>query len=191
MWRTIKGVMNKEVQAALTMQAVVNDKNMHNAFLYFMFNSAPPIPFAVLPITLTSIYTLASYTSGFLAIAAGPLHRLADPLLQKMIARGKKDPATGTVDIFYWVACLEFTILFALLLQLFTPARSFMLVLVFGQFLLIRYTSTGQSGQHTRLAAAQIDAKISTITRRLGPVDKLYCAAKSQCGRLIPTQQRR
>jgi len=66
-----------------------------------------------------------------------------------------------------------------------------MLVLVFGQFLLIRYTSTGQSGQHTRLAAAQIDAKISTITRRLGPVDKLYCAAKSQCGRLIPTQQRR
>merc|ERR1711966_335419 len=114
-----------------------------------MFNSAPPIPFAVFPILLTSLYTLANYTSGLLSLTVPPLHRLVDPLLQKVIARGKVDPATGQTDIFYWVACLEFAILFALILQLFTPARSFMLVLVFGQFLLIRYTSTGQSGKHT------------------------------------------
>ena len=59
-WYTIKGVMNKEYASAMKMQKIVrslalaaasvdrlglvNDKNMHNSFVYFMFNAAPSIP---------------------------------------------------------------------------------------------------------------------------------------------------
>eukprot|EP00656_Telonema_subtile_P014736 TRINITY_DN17614_c0_g1_i2.p1 TRINITY_DN17614_c0_g1~~TRINITY_DN17614_c0_g1_i2.p1 ORF type:complete len:244 (+),score=83.98 TRINITY_DN17614_c0_g1_i2:536-1267(+) len=184
MWSTVKGVMNKDYASAMKMQSIVNDKNMHNAFLYFMFNAAPPIAFATFPIALTSLYTIASYSSGLLALLPGPLHRLADPMLQRIVSRGKKNPETGVVDIFYWVAVLEFCILAVLFLQLFTPARSFMLVLVFGQFLLIRYTSTGQSGHHTRMAAAQVDAKLSTLTTKVPMVDSLYCKGKAQFTKL-------
>jgi len=184
MWRTVKGVMNKEYESAHKMQTIVNDKNLHNAFLYFMFNAAPPIAFAIFPIALTSLYTIASYASGMLALLGGPVYRLADPLLQKIVVRGKKNPETGMIDMFHWIAWMEFAVLTALTLQLFTPARSFMLVLVFGQFLMIRYTSTGQSGVHTRMAAAELDAKITVVTSKVAIVDSVYCKAKTQLARL-------
>merc|ERR1711998_289789 len=102
-------------------------KNMHNAFIYFMFNAAPPVPFAVLPIVLTSVYTLAEYSSGFLGLTLPAAQRMLDPAFSRVLNTGKRDPATGNTPIFLWVAWLEMVVLSVLILQLFTPARSFML----------------------------------------------------------------
>jgi hypothetical protein len=187
-WTTVKGVMNKEYQAALTMQKIVNDKNMHNSFIYFMFNAAPAIPFAVLPIALTSIYTIADYSNGLLELVMPSLQGMMAPLLDRILSKGKpitEGPEKGTVPIFLWIAWLEFAILAVLLIQLFTPQRSFMLVLIYAQFLLIRHTSTGTTGVHTKKVCLVLDAKVSNLTRRLGPVDTLYCKLKSALGGLV------
>ena len=53
---TCRGVYNKEYQAAMTAQRVVNDANLHAAFIYFLFTSAPPIGFAsMLPLATPRI----------------------------------------------------------------------------------------------------------------------------------------
>jgi hypothetical protein len=187
-WSTVKGVMSKDYESALKMQKIVNDKNMHNSFVYFMFNAAPAIPFAILPIVLTSIYTVADYTNGLLELALAPLHRLLAGPLDKIISKGKRiqdGPDKGTIPIFLWVAWLEVAIMSVLVLQLFTPQRSFMLALIYAQFLLIRHTSTGAPGTHTKKVCQVLDSKISILTRKLGPVDTLYCKLKSALSGLV------
>merc|ERR1712166_900308 len=191
-WYTIKGVMNKEYASAMKMQKIVNDKNMHNSFVYFMFNAAPSIPFAILPIALTSIYTVADYSNGLFELVLPPLHRLLASPLDKILSKGKKiteGPEKGTIPIFLWIAWLEVAILTVLFLQLFTPQRSFMLVLIYAQFLLIRHTSNGAPGLHTQKVISTLDSKISILTRKVGPVDTLYCKLKGALSGLVKRSQ--
>ena len=78
---------------------------------------------AILPIALTSIYTVADYSNGLLELVLPPLHRLLASPLDKILSKGKKiteGPEKGTIPIFLWIAWLEVAILTVLFLQLFT-----------------------------------------------------------------------
>jgi len=154
---TCKGLYNKDYQAAMTAQAIVNNNHLHNAFIYFLFNSAPPIPFALFPAFLTSIYSLCEWQSALLNLLSPTLAGYVDPLLQRVIQHGKADPATGRVNILYWNAWLSMAIAAVLFVQLFTPARSFLLFIVYLQFLLIRHTAP--DARHQRIVTNEIKTR--------------------------------
>jgi len=60
-WATCKGLYNKEYNAAIQAQKVVNNDHLHTAFIYFLFNGSRPVPFALLPIFLSSLYSIADW----------------------------------------------------------------------------------------------------------------------------------
>lgn len=163
-WKNCKGLYNKEYQAAMNVQAVVNEKCLHNAFLYFMFNSSLPIPFALLPVLLTGMYTLCNYLSGLFKCLG---INFLEPIFQKVLVHAKLNPAypqDGSKgpyrqNIPYWGAWCEMAVCVALFVQLFTPARSFLLLIVYVQFMLIRHTAD----RHARIVSGELRQKLDKL----------------------------
>ena len=78
---------------------------------------------AILPVSLTSVYTVADYSNGLFELVLPPVHRLLASPLDRILSKGKKiteGPEKGTIPIFLWIAWLEVAILTVLFLQLFT-----------------------------------------------------------------------
>jgi len=158
---TCKGLYNKEYNAAMRAQQIVNNNNLHNAFIYFLFNSTPPIPLAVVPIFLSSLYSICEWQVTLLGLVLPAYAEKISAPLQKFLKHGKTNPETGYINILYWNAWLNFGIAGVLFVQLFTPARSFLLFIVYIQFLLIRHTAP--DARHQKIVTAELKAKTDGV----------------------------
>lgn len=158
---TCKGLYKKEYDAAMRAQKIVNNNNLHNAFIYFLFNSTPSIPLAVVPIVLSSLYSICEWQVTLLGLVLPAYAETIGAPLQKFLTHGKMNPETGYINILYWNAWLTFGIAGVLFVQLFTPARSFLLFIVYIQFLLIRHTAP--DARHQKIVTAELKAKTDGV----------------------------
>jgi len=159
-YRTAKGLFNKQYDAAKKAQSVMNDSYLHNSFIYLLFNSTPPIAFALFPIFLSALFSICEWQSQCVKLMLPSLSPRVDPILNRMIRHGKLDPETGHIKILYWNAWLSIAIAGVLLVQLFTPARSFLLFIVYVQFLIIRHTS---NDRHQCIVIGEFKAKTDGV----------------------------
>jgi len=89
-----------------------------------------------------------------------------DPILQNFIRHGKPDPDSGdkkVIKILYWNAWASMMIAMVLFVELFTPSRSFLLFIVYVQFLFIRNSSTDGAARHQRMVTAEMKVKTDGI----------------------------
>jgi len=158
---TCRGIYNKEYQAAITAQKVVNDANLHTAFIYFLFSGAPPVIFALIPIFLSSLHTICEWQSQLINLVLPSLASFVDPILMRFIRHGKKDTETGNIAILYWNSWANVAIAAVLFFELFTPARSFLIFIVYVQFLFIRHGSP--DARHLRIVVGEMRAKTDAV----------------------------
>jgi len=134
MYRALRGTAeHSELQG---ISRVAMDLNTHNAFYCSLLMSSAPSLILLIPVILHSAVSLASKMTALVA-DMGPLKAIAAPILGQITSRNAQITA--------WAAQSEVTIFFVTIAQLLTPSRNFILVILYGQLLRVRYLVSADS----------------------------------------------
>eukprot|EP00753_Platysulcus_tardus_P001127 PLAT11082.1.p1 GENE.PLAT11082.1~~PLAT11082.1.p1 ORF type:complete len:428 (+),score=237.79 PLAT11082.1:31-1314(+) len=145
---------------------LMQDTTFHYLFLCAMFYSSRPLAILLLAVLLTEMVHLAWYASVAMRLLQLPvrtrLAAAADGVMPRLID-GWATKSTEqkwrslTTHVPQWSAYCEVAVGFVLILELLTPMRRLLMVVLFWQFLRLRYVLS----PHTKLAFAAVDSSIT------------------------------
>eukprot|EP00741_Cyanophora_paradoxa_P004240 tig00000789_g4117.t1 len=151
----------------LAMRRVMSDSNAQYIFMCSVFLSSRPSFVLLIPVAVSALYQCCFFLNENL--------RAGRPALWALVSRPVTFLLTRQISALQYIATLEVTIGVLKILELFTPARSFLAFLMYWQFLMLRYATSG----HTRGALVSFGAKLDAFSARLpGPLQLVYRKAR-------------
>lgn len=147
---------------------LVQDPYSQYMFLAFIFLAQRPYFFALIPLCLAELVHAAWYLTCVLSVAAPPVLAIFAGLLDRIMpaALGEAGWSTFSSDrrwglinlrVPSWAAQVEVMLGVMLIVELVTPNRNLLLLVIFWQFLRLRYMAS----EHTKIAFRSLDMRLS------------------------------